>query len=139
MRLKNILNFLLIIIIVLFIEDKALAQQKIQDEVNNYLSGLPFKMEKIKVPTFPDKTFNIKDFGAVGDGHIKNTDAFRKAIEACSKAGGGIVIIPPGSWLTGPIELKSNINLHAERGALIIFSPDHKDYPIIKRADMETS
>ena len=132
MRLKNILNFLLIIIIVLFIEDKALAQQKIQDEVNNYLSGLPFKMEKIKVPTFPDKTFNIKDFGAVGDGHIKNTDAFRKAIEACSKAGGGIVIIPPGSWLTGPIELKSNINLHAERGALIIFSPDHKDYPIIK-------
>ncbi|MEJ2616778.1 MAG: glycoside hydrolase family 28 protein, partial [Ignavibacteriaceae bacterium] len=62
-----------------------------------------------------------------------NTDAFKITIEACSKAGGGQVVVPPGLWLTGPIELQSNIDFHVERGALILFSPNHNDYPIIKR------
>ena len=62
-----------------------------------------------------------------------NTKAFKNAIEACSKAGGGQILVPPGLWLTGPIELQSNIDFHVERGALILFSPDHNNYPIIKR------
>jgi polygalacturonase len=108
------------------------AQSDLQAEVNAYLQNLPFKMLPIKAPVFQDKTFNISGYGAVGDGQTLNTTAIRNAIEACAGAGGGSVIIPKGLWLTGPIELKSNVNLHADRGALIIFTPDHKEYPIIK-------
>lgn len=108
------------------------AQENIQEEVNSYLKNLPFDSFTIQLPHFQDKSFNIKDYGAVGDGHTMNTQAIQKAIDACNEAGGGKVIVPPGLWLTGPIELKSNVNFHADRGALILFSPDHKDYPIIR-------
>ena len=106
--------------------------QQIKDEVEKYTSNLPFKMPEIKLPQFPDRTFDIKDYGAVGDGATMNTDAFTKTIGACSSAGGGTVLVPPGLWLTGPIELKSNVNFHLSRGALILFSRNHDDYPIIK-------
>lgn len=97
-----------------------------------YLKSAPFKMPDIALPVFADKTFNIKDFGAVGDGQTLNTAAFAKTIDACVKAGGGKVNVPPGSWLTGPIEMKSNVNLHVERGGLILFTTDFTQYPIIK-------
>lgn len=97
-----------------------------------YLQNAPFKMPVVAEPTFPEKTFSIKDFGAVGDGHTVNTAAFAKAINACSKAGGGKVIVPAGMWFTGPIQLQSNINLVVERGALIQFSGDRTQYPIIQ-------
>jgi polygalacturonase len=86
---------------------------------------------EIPLPSFPDKKFNIVDYGAISDGKAMNTEAIAKAIAACAKAGGGQVVIPAGIWLTGPIQLASNINLHAEKGALIIFSPNRKDYPLI--------
>ncbi len=72
------------------------------------------------------------DFGAIGDGVTSNTKAFSEAIDAVVKKGGGKVIIPRGVWLTGPIQLKSNINLYAEAGALIIFSKNFDDYPLIE-------
>ncbi|MDB5011006.1 MAG: glycoside hydrolase family 28 protein, partial [Mucilaginibacter sp.] len=65
------------------------------------------------------------------DGQTLNTVSIEKAINACNAAGGGTVLIPQGLWLTGPIELKSNVNLHANRGALVIFSKDHAQYPMI--------
>ena len=105
---------------------------EIKAEVQKYTSNLPFKMGEIQLPEFPDRMYNITGYGAVGDGHTMNTEAFRKTIDACSRAGGGTVIVPPGLWLTGPIQLKSNVNFHVERGALILFSPNHADYPIIK-------
>jgi polygalacturonase len=95
-------------------------------------ADFPFVVPDIKEPKFPKKTFRITDFGAVGDGHIKNTEAFAKAIQACADAGGGRVIVPAGLWLTGPIVFKSNINLHLEEGAIILFSPEFEDYPLIK-------
>lgn len=85
----------------------------------------------IPLPAFPDRKFNIADFGAVGDGKTMNTESFAKAIFACAKANGGRVIIPAGIWLTGPIRLASNINLHVEKGGLVIFSPNRSDYPLI--------
>ncbi len=103
-----------------------------KDEVKKYTSDLPFEMPSIQPPEFPERSFNVKDFGAVGDGHTMNTAAFKKAIDACSEKGGGTVLVPPGLWLTGPIELKSNVNLHIERGAILLFSRNHDDYPIIK-------
>lgn len=76
--------------------------------------------------------FNIADYGAVGDGNTKNTASIEKAIEACAKAGGGTVWVPAGRFLTGPIVLKSNITLHVEAGANILFSPDANDYPTVQ-------
>jgi polygalacturonase len=90
------------------------------------------KMPLIIEPVIPDNTVNIIDFGAVGDGQTLNTNAISDAIDAVSKKGGGKVVIPRGLWLTGPIILKSNINLHADEGALVIFSSDKDLYPVIE-------
>jgi polygalacturonase len=97
----------------------------------NY-EGIEFKMAIVKEPVIPNNSVNIKDFGAVSGGDVLNTEAFAKAIEAVSKKGGGKVIIPPGIWLTGPIILKSNLELHAQTGALIKFSPDKSLYPLVE-------
>ena len=94
--------------------------------------NIEFKMAKIQEPKIPNNIVNIKDFGAINGGYVLNTTAFADAIDAVSKKGGGKVIIPPGIWLTGPIILKSNIELHAETGALIKFSTDKSLYPIIQ-------
>ncbi len=74
---------------------------------------------------------NIKDFGAVGDGVTLNTDAFAKAVDAVSSGGGGILEVPAGIWLTGPITLKSGVNLHLARNAVVVFSPDLSLYPVV--------
>ena len=94
--------------------------------------NVEFKMPKVNEPVIPNNTVNLKDFGAVNGGYVLNTKAFADAIEAVSKKGGGKVIIPTGIWLTGPIILKSNIELHAQTGALIKFSTDKNLYPIIE-------
>ncbi|MGD0461874.1 MAG: glycoside hydrolase family 28 protein [Tepidisphaeraceae bacterium] len=73
-------------------------------------------------PTIPSRTFNITDFGAVGDGKTLNTDAFHKAVAACAEAGGGTVIVPAGKFFTGAFLLDSNLNLHLEAGSIIQFS-----------------
>lgn len=99
-------------------------------DMNYYISHAPFKMAAIPEPHFNNKTYNITEYGAVGNGQQLNTDAINKAITTCSNSGGGTVIIPTGLWLTGPIELKSNVNLHAQRGALIVFSPNHSLYAV---------
>jgi len=91
----------------------------------------PLRFPEIPPPSFPERTFNIKDHGAIGDGKAMNTEAIAKTIAACANAGGGQVVIPAGIWLTGPIQLKSNINLHVEKGALVIFNSNRKDYPLI--------
>ncbi|MEN2398966.1 glycoside hydrolase family 28 protein [Flavobacterium sp. MC2016-06] len=95
-------------------------------------ANIEFKMPKVNEPIIPNNSVNLKDFGAVNGGYVLNTKAFADAIEAVSKKGGGKVVIPPGIWLTGPIILKSNIELHAETGALIKFSTDKTLYPIIE-------
>ena len=118
--------------LLLFLSISVSAQINSQSELSPYLSGLPFEMPEMKVPQFPEKTYNILDFGAVSDGHTLNTNAFEKAIQKCTENGGGKIIVPSGFWYTGPIQLKSNVNLHLEKGALILFSKNHADYPIIK-------
>lgn len=95
-------------------------------------ANVEFKMPKVNEPFIPANTVNLKDFGAVNGGYVLNTKAFADAIDALSKKGGGKLIIPPGIWLTGPIILKSNIELHAQTGSLIKFSTDKTLYPIIE-------
>lgn len=93
--------------------------------------GLPFDMPVIDKPNFPDRQVSLTDFGAVADGQSLNTEAFAKAIDHLSKQGGGTLNVPSGVWLTGPIVMKSNINLHLDGGALILFSPDLDLYDTI--------
>lgn len=97
-----------------------------------HFENIEFEMPNIPEPVIPNNEVNIKDFGAVSGGAILNTQAFADAIEAVSKLGGGKVIIPPGLWLTGPIVLKSNLEIHAELGALIQFSANKDDYPLVQ-------
>lgn len=93
---------------------------------------LPFEMPKIEIPTFPDNRVNIVDFGGNPDGVTLNTDAFANAIQGLSEKGGGTLVVPKGIWFTGPIEFRSNIHLHLEKGALILFSPNFDLYPLIE-------
>ena len=86
----------------------------------------PFGMKPIPEPVFPDRNFKIADYGAQ-PGESKCTAAFAKTIAACAEAGGGRVTVPPGTWFTGPIHLRSNIDLHLEDGAVLSFSDDPKD------------
>ena len=85
-------------------------------------------IEEIGTIEFPDAIFNIKDYGAVADGETLNTVAFSDAIAACNQAGGGRVVVPSGNYLTGPIHLKSNVNLHLEEGSEIRFTTDKEAY-----------
>ena len=94
--------------------------------------NLPFDMPLLERPQFPETTVNIKDFGGVPDGIYLNTGAFEKAITALTEKGGGTLVVPSGIWFTGPIVLQSHINLHLEKGALILFSPDFDHYPLVK-------
>jgi DNA sulfur modification protein DndE len=106
----------------------AFSQEK---DLNYFIAQAPFTMPAVVVPEFPPRTFSITDYGAVNDGKTLNTAAFALAIEACANAGGGTVVVPEGTWLTGPIEMKSNVNLHAEANALVLFTPDRSQYPIV--------
>lgn len=92
----------------------------------------PFDMPEVPIPTFPDRDFNILDYGAVADGSTLNTEAIAAAIAACNAAGGGRVVIPPGVWKTGPIHLKSHVNLHVSEGAVVRFSDNPEHYlPVV--------
>ena len=76
----------------------------------------------------PDRQVSLSDFGGVPDGVTSNTEAFRKAIAALDKQGGGKLVVPEGIYLTGPIVLKNCIDLHLERGAVILLSPDKREF-----------
>lgn len=95
-------------------------------------ANLPFDMDKVEQPTFPEYTVNIKDFGANPDGIALNTKAINDAIKDVNEKGGGKVVIPAGLWVTGPIEILSNVNLHLEKNALVLFTADHSHFPIIQ-------
>lgn len=97
-----------------------------------YTDGLPFDMPEVSAPTIPDYEVTVTDFGAVGDGETLCTEAFAKAIDALTEKGGGHLIVPRGVWHTGPIVLKSNIDLHLEMGAVILFAADESLYPLIE-------
>lgn len=90
---------------------------------------VPEILSRIVPPKFPARDFDITKFGAVGDGKKDCTVAIAKAVAACAKKGGGRVVIPAGDFLTGPIHLKSNVDLHlAATNSVLKFSTDPKKY-----------
>ena len=101
------------------------------DEFAYLYKDLPFKMARVARPDIPAYTVELTDFGAVGDGVTLNTDAFARAMRQLSDKGGGHLNVPAGLWLTGPIEILSNCDLHLSDNAVIIFDPDRDLYPIV--------
>lgn len=85
-------------------------------------------LARIKPPKFADRNFPITQFGAKPGVDNDSSDAITKAIAACNAAGGGHVIVPQGEWLTGPVVLKSNVDLHLEEGAVLKFKTDPNAY-----------
>mgnify|MGYP003585281004 FL=1 len=93
--------------------------------------NLPFKMERVAEPVFPVTTVLVTKYGAIGDGTTLNTVFIQKAIDDLSARGGGKLVFPAGVWFTGPIVLKSNVNLNLAKGSLLLFSPDFNLYPLV--------
>lgn len=97
-----------------------------------YPNTLEYQLPKINTPAFKKDTFEITRYGAKGDGLFLNTKAIQQAIDIATEKGGGTVLIPSGLWITGPIVLKNNINLHLAKGAILQFSDNRDDYPIVE-------
>ncbi|TWF39807.1 DNA sulfur modification protein DndE [Chitinophaga polysaccharea] len=102
-----------------------------------YLAPTPFEgkyryeLPVIYEPHFRKDTFDIRAFGAKADGITLNSKSINDAITTCSSQGGGVVLIPSGLWLTGPLELKSNVNLHLAANAVLQFTTDFDQYPLV--------
>ena len=101
-------------------------------EASPWETVMPSILERIKPPRFPKRTFNLNRFGAKGDGKTDCTAAFRRAIDQCTRAGGGKVVVPAGTYLTGAQHMKKNINHQVSEGATINFSQKPKDlHPVV--------
>src|ERR671913_174135 len=103
--------------------------------ISGYSQNRKYSWENLPVitkPVFRKDTIKITAFGAKPDGISLNTNSINSAIDECSKKGGGVVMIPPGVWLTGPIVLKNNVNLCVSRGALLQFSGDKSLYKLVQ-------
>ena len=120
------------VVVIIFIVHTFLLAGEYHDSNLASTADIPFDMPVIQEPVFPERTIDIRDYGAVGDGKTVNTRTIARAIAACADAGGGKVLIPKGTWFTGPIHFKSNINLHLAEGAKVCFSNNPDDYlPVV--------
>jgi polygalacturonase len=98
-------------------------------QVKSYsFSHLP----QVRETQFKKDTISITRYGAKNDGVTLNTKSINDAIAACNKVGGGVVLIPAGLWLTGPVVLRSNVNLHLQKNALLQFTKDFNQYKLVK-------
>jgi polygalacturonase len=90
-------------------------------------------VEAIQEPQFPQYTVNVRELGARGDGTHNDLSVLQAAVDQCSEAGGGTVLVPAGTyWLEGTLHLKSNINLQLEEGSILRFSADLDDFlPVV--------
>lgn len=114
-----------------FAQNVADRQDGIADSLA-FINHFKVKMPIIKTPVFKKDTFDIRTFGAKADGIFLNTKSINDAITACSNKGGGVVLIKGGLWLSGPIEMKSNVNLHLERDAILLFTADKSQYKLVE-------
>ena len=99
-----------------------------QTKYSHYYTNLPCAVEQVKEVVIPEYTVTLTDFGAVGDGKTDCSEAFAAALMHLKKQGGGHLVVPNGTWLTGPIKLISNFDLHLEPQATILFSTNKELY-----------
>lgn len=95
-------------------------------------SKYAFELPIVNVPTFKKDTFNIIKYGAKPDGFFNCAAAINLTIKMASENGGGVVLVPKGMWLSGPIELRNDVNLHLSDGSFVQFSDNRNDYPVIE-------
>lgn len=118
----------LLVLVILFVSSHLLAQPDKYAWEESY----PLIQQHIQVPVFKNRTYNIVDFGAVSnDTSVLNHEAINRAIAICSLNGGGTVLVPPGTWHTGPITMKSQVNLHLDDRATLLFTTDTKYFPVV--------
>ena len=104
-------------------------QQTRQTDVDRLTQTACFPIQ-VKVPSFPDRVFNVLDYGADPTGHALSTAVIQSAIDDCHQAGGGTVLIPGGVYYTGPLTLLSNVRLHTEKNTFVLFDDDPEAYPL---------
>ncbi len=89
--------------------------------------------KSISQPEFRAKDYKIFDYGKKSKTKgFLYTELINKVIDVCSREGGGRVVVPKGTWLTGPITIKDNVNLHLEEGATLLFTTDTTQYPVVR-------
>ena len=103
-----------------------------ENPYKKYTENLPFNMPEVSAPQIPQRQASLADYMADGTGRQLCTEVFQRAIDELAQQGGGRLVVPRGIWLTGPIVLKSNIELHLEHGAVIQFAADDTLYPIVE-------
>ncbi len=101
-----------------------------QSRYARYYENLPIEVKQVEEVTFPETRTNIAKYGAVPNTGELCTAAIQQAIDELAAQGGGHVIVPRGVWKTGPIVLQSNIDLHLNRGAVLLFTEDKTQYII---------
>jgi polygalacturonase len=107
-------------------------QKSSHDSTAGAWAQVPQILKHIVPPKFPPREFNVTKYGAIGDASTDCSEAFQKAIGECTGAGGGSVVVPEGTFVTGPIHLKNNVNLRVEKGATILFSTNPDNYlPVV--------
>ena len=129
--MKKVILFLLTLFLITFSSCKEQASNfPITDlRIDTTSVSAPFGNFQIKTPDFKEAPqFLITDFGAVRGDKLKNTQAIALAIDSAHASGSGTVVVPEGEWLTGKVHFKSNVNLHLEEGATLLFSEDPQDY-----------
>ncbi|MCW3804487.1 glycoside hydrolase family 28 protein [Marinilabiliaceae bacterium D04] len=117
------------LIIMFFVVFASCADTKQAITMETVQAEAPFEMPVITIPNFENcKKYDITEFGAVEGNKDKICEAIKKAISVASKYGGGTVVVPKGEWLTKAVHLKSNVNLHLEKDAVLLFSEKPEDY-----------
>ncbi|MCH4551736.1 glycoside hydrolase family 28 protein [Aestuariibaculum lutulentum] len=117
------------ILISLFISCVSCSKPNNKIQTTTVIVETPFSMPPIEIPDFNhSKQFDITTFGAVKGNKEINTKAISEAISKANEIGGGVVVIPKGEWLTKTIHLKSNVNLHLNKDAVLLFSEAPEDY-----------
>nr|WP_315148560.1 glycoside hydrolase family 28 protein [uncultured Flavobacterium sp.] len=123
--INNNLKFLSIVL-VLF--SSVFTNAQVKSDTKDTWKKMDSVLKTMKSPSFPNKSFNVIKYGAKPNSSSDNTQSIKKAIQECAKDGGGIVVVPKGKYLTSAIHLESNVNLHLEEGAELLFSTNPKDF-----------
>ena len=131
MAKKKIISYLVLGTLVLLSACSPKYQMTEQSDIDALTKSASFEMPQVTVPEFPSRTFNVLDFGADPTGVQLATEAIQKAIDECTAAGGGTVIIPAGIYTTAPITLKSNVRLFTEKNCFVQFTHDLDQYEIM--------
>jgi polygalacturonase len=123
--LRILISVLVVLLIAGFTEVK-------YDAKTAWKTLYPQILKQIVAPVFKEVTYNITEYGAVaGSPEFLNHKVINSTIDLCSSKGGGVVLIPKGTWHTGPVVLKSNVNLRIDEGGVLLFTPDVTQYPIV--------